>query len=196
MRFFLLIPAAVASGLAIGCGDQQPAMAPADAVPTAALVERGTADIGLLIVDEDRGLTSVIGNSFPELAVLCAGGLAPAAHDALVIIPPTEAVKLLVKNPAAEVIVWQLVSGDLCGVLATTPPYAEGNARFGLVDNEASDFPVGPGGNAVTIHAEGGVTVAGSGEELRYGALVHIVLPPGATSLEESRLLRSEISMH
>jgi len=208
MRFALpLIGAAVASALTIGCADQPSPTAPSDA-PTgtlehtaiggseSAVVERGTADIGVVIVDEARGLTTAIGNSFAELAVLCAGGQAPAAHDALIVFLPTDAVKLLVTNPEAEVVVWQLASGDLCGVLAITPPYAEGTARFRLTDNEATPFPIGPGGNSGLVVANGSVTVAGSGEELNYAAVAHFVFPPGANSFEEVILDRADIRLN
>ena len=202
-----LMTAAVASALTVGCAEQRSPLAPAEGLTDAlrpvgsrgsasSLVERGTVNFGFLIVDQARGLTTVIGNSFDELAVLCAGGEAPAEHDAVIVIPPTEAIKLLVTNAEAEVIVWQFASGDFCGELATTPPYAEGTARLTYVDNEATDFPVGPGGNAASVLGRGTVTTVGSGEKLHYNAIVHIVLPPGATSIEEAGLNRSEIRLN
>jgi hypothetical protein len=150
-------------------------------------------DIGFPIFDEERGLSAVFGNTFAELAVICAGGPAPSEMPVLIVTRPTGAVKFLLKNPDAEVIVWQLLSDDLCGELATTQPYAEGTVHLHLTDNEASDFPIGPGGNAVGIRAKGVVTVVGTGEELDFRAFQHYTLPPGSTSFEDVRLLRSEI---
>jgi hypothetical protein len=110
----------------------------------------------------------------------------------LIVIRPTGAVKLLLKNPEAEVIVWQLVSNDLCGVLANTEPYAEGTARLHITDNDFA-FPPEPGGEAFSVLAKGTVTVLGSGEELDYRAFLHGTVPPGSTSFEDTRTLRSEI---
>jgi hypothetical protein len=199
---FHLSSAAVIGALALGCGDHPSPTTPTDDSPSvstapgdahAASVERTTLDIGFPIFDEERGLTAVFGNTFAELAVICAAGTAPSGMPVLIVTRPTGAVKLLLKNPEAEVVVWQLVSGDLCGVLATTEPYAEGTVRLRLNDNEASDFPIGPGGNAVSIHAKGTVTVVETGEELDFRAFEHYTLPPGSTSFEDLRLLRSEI---
>ena len=198
-----LLPAAVLTvPLVLGCGDQPSPTTPtgdSPSVSTAAFdagtasVERTTLDIGLPIIDEERGLTAVFGNTFAELAVICAGGSAPSGMPVLIVTRPTGAVKLLLKNPEAEVVVWQLVSGDFCGVLATTEPYAEGTVRLLINDNEASDFPIGPGGNAVSIHAKGTVSVVETGEELGFRAFEHYTLPPGSTSFEDLRLLRSDI---
>jgi hypothetical protein len=38
------------------------------------------------------------------------------------------------------------------------------------------------------------VTLDGGGE-VRYGALLHLLFPPGATSFEQARFLRSEIRL-
>jgi hypothetical protein len=89
-------------------------------------------------------------------------------------------------------LVWQFVSGDLCGVLATTAPYAEGTARLRLTDNDV-EFPIEPGGNAATLRALGSVTVLGTGEELRYQAFVHSLVRPGGTSFDDIRVVASKI---
>lgn len=202
-RSFHLSPAVLAGALTLGCGDEPSPTTPTGDFPSVSTapafasggagVERTTIDIGFPIFDEERGLTAVFGSTFAELAVICAGGTAPSEMPVLIVTRPTGAAKWLLKNPEAEVIVWQLLSGDLCGELATTQPYAEGSARLRLTDNDASDFPIEPGGDAVSIHAKGTVTVVGTGEELDFQAFEHHTLPPGSTSFDDLRLLRSEI---
>jgi hypothetical protein len=80
-------------------------------------------------------------------------------------------------------------------VLATTQPYAEGTVRLRLTDNEATDFPVEPGGNASVLHAVGTVTVLATGEELHYQAVNHLFAPRGATSFDDVRIVRSYIRL-
>ena len=72
----------------------------------------------------------------------------------------------------------------------------EGIAGLRQTDNDVSDFPVGPGGNASILHAVGKAVVPGTGEALQYQALSHTFLPRGATSFDDLRLARSEIQLH
>ena len=114
-RSFHLGPAALLGALALGCGDQPSPTTPTGDSPSVSTdpafarggagVERTTLDIGFPIFDEERGLTTVFGNTFTELAVICAGGTAPSEMPVLIVTRPTGAVKFLLKNPDAEVIV-------------------------------------------------------------------------------------------
>ena len=188
--------AVLASALALGCVDQQSPTAPPGGSSPSFSVIRGTTFFGFIMTDEERGLTAVTGNTFAELAGICAGTEAPEEVSILEVDKPTGAVKVLVKDAQIPVVVWQLVSGDLCGVLATTMPYAEGTARLIYTDNDASPFPVEPGGNSAGIRAQGTVTVVATGEELHYHAVLHNTFPRGATSFDDIRILQSDILLN
>jgi hypothetical protein len=195
-RSLLLATSTLVSALVLSCGEQQSPTAPIAGASggRSASVIRGTLPIGFFFTDEKRGLTTQIGNPFAELPVLCAGGQAPPpASRFLEVDKPSGDVKFQVRNKQLYVQVWQLVSTDFCGVLATTTPYAEGTARLNLEDNHANPFPIERGANASSLRAEGTVTVLATGEELRYRAIFFLVLPRGSTSLEDAHLLRAEI---
>lgn len=132
---------------------------------------------GFLVIDEQRGLTTIIGVPADQIADLIdCGGTGE-----------TEPIGLL-KSDESTVLVWQFVSDDLCGVLATTQPYAVGTARLVATHNDV-EFPIEPGGNASTLRALGSVTVLGTGEELRYRAFVHSIVKSGGTSFDDIRII-------
>jgi hypothetical protein len=205
---------ALAGALALGCTEQHSPTAPSSGSPPAAVpgfapggsqaasVERGTLLAAFWFSDPERGLTTLIG--FPGAGIsnlsACGGTEEPEPHFAMFVGRGTEAVKLLLKSQETSVAVWQLIVGntleDLCGVLGTTAPYAVGTARLRLSDNDASPFPVEPGGNSASLHAHGTVTVVETGEALQYHAISHNTFPPGATSFEDIRILQSEILLH
>jgi hypothetical protein len=205
---------ALGSALALGCADQQSPTAPlggAQPSPAAPAFARGdlgaggggigrggALGFGIWFSDPERGLTTVIGIPASGISNLsfCGGTEEPEFWPALFVVRPEGGLKLLLKNREASVAVWQLVSDDLCGVLATSEPYAVGTARLRLTDNEASDFPIAPGGNSASLHANGTVRVVATGEELHYRAIFHSVLPPGSTSFDDLHLERTEIVLH
>jgi len=212
-RCYHISAAALAAALALGCAEQQTPTAPAErslpsAVPSFAGGENGAGGggigrggalaAGFWFSDPERGLTTVIGIPADRISDLrfCGGTEEPEFQRALFVIRPDGGLKLLLKNQETSVAVWQVVSGDLCGVLGTTEPYAVGTARLELNDNEASDFPIAPGGNSASLHANGTVTVVATGEELHYQAVSHSFLPRGATSFDDIRILQSEIRLH
>ena len=194
--------------LAAGCGEPQSPDAPASPIPTSspslsqgdrgsagAVISRGALAIGFIIADQEQGLTTTIGVTFEDLGRLCAGEAVLPEIAALFVERPTGAVKFQLKGDALPVVVWQVLSDDACGVLATTEPYAEGAAGLRLLDNDAGDFPVEPGGNASTLHAVGTVEVVASGDELHYQAVAHSFLPRGATSFDDLRFIRSRVQL-
>jgi hypothetical protein len=215
MRHSLLLPAAALTGaLVLGCVDQQLPTAPLGGAPPSpaapafargdlgagggGIGRGGALGFGIWFSDPERGLTTVIGIPASGISDLrfCGGTEEPEFWPALFVGRPDGGLKLLLKNREASVAVWRLVSEDLCGVLATTEPYAVGTARVRLTDNEASDFPIAPGGNSASLHAQGTVTVLATGEELHYQAVTHTVLPRGATSFDDLRLFRTDIRLH
>jgi hypothetical protein len=211
-----LLHAAAALGVAfaLGCGDQQSPTAPlggttpSPTVPSyargdhgsgGAIVLRGTLLAGFWFSDPTRGLTTLIGVPAAGISDLsaCGGTEEPEPHDLLGVIRPTGALKFLMKSQETSVAVWQLVVGggleDLCGPLAMTAPYAVGTARFRYVDNDL-ELPIEPGGNAVSLHANGTVTIVETGAQVRYLAVAHSVIPPGGT-LADLRQLRADIKL-
>ncbi|MDQ3208735.1 MAG: hypothetical protein M3Q37_09035 [Gemmatimonadota bacterium] len=209
MRCRSLLPsiALLMGALVLGCTEIQeptsrvgntstlsPAFARGGSGGGGAILARGSLLTGFLIVDEERGLTSIIGVPADEIAGLidCGGTGETEPLGILSVTRPTGAIKFLLKSEESTVLVWQFVSFDLCGVLATTPPYAEGTARVRLTDNDV-EFPILPGGNAATTRAVGSVTVAATGEELGYRAFVHSLVKRGGTSFDDIRFIASKI---
>jgi hypothetical protein len=209
MHRSLLLPT-LAGTLALGCADQQSPTASLGGVPPSpaepsflgagggGIGRGGALGFGIWFSDLERGLTTLIGIPASGISDLsfCGGTEEPEFWPALFVGRPEEGLKLLLKNREASVAVWQLVSDDLCGVLGTTEPYAVGTAHARLTDNEASDFPIAPGGNSASIRANGTVTVLATGEELHYQAVSHILLPRGATSFDDVRTLQNKILLH
>jgi hypothetical protein len=146
------------------------------AASSGAIVVRGTQPLGFIIEDENRGLTSIIGFSAAELRAFCAGGPQPEVVDALTVTRPTDAVQLLFKGADISVVVWPSGSEDVCGVLAVTPPLAEGTAVWVGTDNSFTGG--GPGANSFGSHAQGTVTNPATGDALSYLAIVRIVISP------------------
>lgn len=202
--------ATLASALAFGCAEpQSPTPTASSPLPSpaslafarggngsGAIISRGTLAIGFLIPDEEQGLTTVGGLTFGDLGLFCVGEATLPEFAALFVEKPTGAVKILVKEQPLPVLVWQFVSDDLCGLLATTEPYAEGTAGLTYTDNDVSDFPVGPGGNSSYFRARGTVTVVATGEELQYQAFSHNTFPRGATSFDDIRVVRAGVRLH
>jgi hypothetical protein len=146
------------------------------ATSSGAIVVRSTLPLGFIIEDENRGLTTIIGFSAAELRAFCAGGPQPEVVNALLVTRPTDAVKLLFKGADISVIVWPFVSQDVCGVLAVTPPLAEGTAVWVTTDNSFSGG--GPGANSFGSHAQGTVTDLATGDALSYLSIVRGVVSP------------------
>jgi hypothetical protein len=132
---------------------------------------------GFIFTDEARGLTTVLGNTVAELPGVCAGAIGPETISILEILRPTGAMKIVWEDHERPVVVWPIVSFDLCGVLAVTPALAEGTASLRFVDNDL--FVTGPGANSSSVHSVGKVTNLQTGELLNYRLFARFLLLPG-----------------
>jgi hypothetical protein len=188
-RSLLLSLATFVGTLLLGCGEQQSPIAPTEYLapsPSSAQLASGSGGAvvfrdevpnGFIFTDEARGLTAVLGNTVAELPGVCAGTIGPETISILEILRPTGAVKIVWADHERPVVVWPIVSGDLCGVLAVTPPLAEGTASLRFVDNDL--FVTGPGANSSSIHSVGKVTNLQTGELLNYRLFARLLLLPG-----------------
>lgn len=144
-----------------------------------AVVVRGLLALGFIILDEREGLTTVIGLTEAELADFClTGNTQPHLVDFLDVIRPKGAVKELWKGEDDPVLVWPFLSGDLCGLLATTSPQWAGTTDWQGTDNEVLGLGEGPGANSLGLQAHGEVTDAATGATLRYQADFRFVVSP------------------
>jgi hypothetical protein len=186
MRHSVLLRAAtLASALSLGCGEQpepsEPVSVPNPSFPTArnpdgpgARVFRFNELFFWVIVDSDRGLTTVLGATPEEHIAACRSGLIPEEASWKDVVRPDGTIKRQVRDGEMGVTVWQAASGDICGELAAVPIYAGGTARVRYVDND------GEGslnrGNAFGVRAHGTVTTLDSGEEFDFLAKYQAVL--------------------
>ena len=209
----LLLAAAFAGLVGLGCREQDALTDPASPLPLlasarqrpdnpgGAIIERGIFLIGFWFSDPKRGLTVLTGVPASEISSLsaCGGGTGePEPQEFFGVVRPTGAHKVLLRNRETTVAVWQFTVGtsldDLCGVLGTSTPYAEGVAKFRYVDNDF-ELPIEPGANSARWDANGRVTVLETGEVLHLHASTHTIIPPGGT-FEDLRQLQSEIRLN
>jgi hypothetical protein len=179
---------ALVSVLALGCSDQpMPSESSTNIPPPSfrtvqnpegpgAAVFRFNDLFFTVIVDFERGLTTVLGATPDEHLAACQSGLIPEQASFQQILRPgaDSVVKLSIKGAEMGVTVWQATSFDICGELASVPFLAGGTARVRLEDNDA--FGSRTRGNAFGVRAHGTVTSFTTGEELdllvRYQALL------------------------
>jgi hypothetical protein len=144
-----------------------------------AVVVRGLLALGFIILDERKVLTSVIGLTEAELADFCTtGNTQPHLVEFLDVIRPTGTVKESWKGEDDPVLIWPFLSGDLCGVLATTAPRWVGTTDWQGTDNEVFGLGEGPAANSFGFHAHGEVADLETGETLSYQAVFRIVVSP------------------
>lgn len=144
-----------------------------------AVIQRGLLNLGFIILDETRELTSVIGLTQAELADFClTGNTQPHLVEFFDVIRPTGAVKERWKGEDVPAAVWPFLSDDLCGRLASTEPSWEGTTDWQGTDNEVFGLGEGPGANSFGLQAHGRVTNLQTGEELDYQAVVRVVDSP------------------
>jgi hypothetical protein len=117
-----------------------------------------------VIVDFERGLTTVLGATPEEHLAACQSGLIPEEASYHDVVRPGGVVKRQVKGGDMGVTVWPAASFDICGELMAVPFLAGGTARVRYVDNDA--FGSQTRGNAFGVRAHGTVTTLATGEEL------------------------------
>jgi hypothetical protein len=127
-----------------------------------------------VIVDSERGLTTVLGATPEEHLAACQSGLIPEEASFKDVVRPGGVVKRQVKGAEMGVTIWAAASFDICGELMTVPFLAGGTARVRYEDNDA--FGSQTRGNAFGVRAHGTVTTLATGEELRLLARYQAVL--------------------
>ena len=178
MRHSLFLPAAtLASAFILGCSEQpgssEPANDPGLSFRTAqnpdgpgAHVFRFNELFFWVIVDVERGLTTVLGATPEEHIAACQSGLVPEEASWKDVVRPDGTIKRTVRGGEMGATVWQAASGDICGELAAVPIYAGGTARVRYVDNDAEGSQTR--GNAFGRRAHGTVTTLDTGEEFDF----------------------------
>lgn len=173
-RSVLVPAAALASAFLIGCSDRptlSEAHEPNPSFRTARNPDGPGAHIFRfhevffwVIVDFERGLTTVLGATPEEHIAACQSGLIPEEASWKDVVRPDGTIKRDVRDGEMGVTVWQVASPDICGELAAVPIYAGGTARVRYGDNDADGSQTR--GNAFGVRAHGTVTTLDSGEEL------------------------------
>ncbi len=186
MRYSLLLRAVtLASALILGCGEQPPPSEPDPRPQPSFRTEQNPDGPGALIfrfnelffwviVDSDRGLTTVLGATPEEHLAACESGIPPEEASWKDVVRPDGTIKRQVRGGEMGVTVWQAASGDICGELAAVPIYAGGTARVRYVDNDGEGSLTR--GNAFGVRAHGTVTTLDTGEEFDFLAKYQAVL--------------------
>jgi hypothetical protein len=200
MRRFLPIPsAALAGALILACGEQPAPSEPVTTPPLSFRADRSLDRPGArvfrfndlffwVIVDAERGLTTVLGATPEEHLAACQSGLVPEEVSILAVLRPDSSQKVLVTDREMGVTVWPAASFDICGELMAVPFLAGGTARFRYVDNDA--FGSRTRGNAYGVRAHGTVTSFATGEELDFLAKFQAVFfPSGETRVRSSDII-------
>jgi hypothetical protein len=146
-----------------------------------ALITRGTEGVAFLVVDQERGLTTVIGPTLAEHTEACTTGQVPERVDFLEVIRPSGGIHLLERGKDVFVTVWSVATFDFCGLLLESPVLATGTAQVVATDNDFNleDPGAAPGANSFGWRAVGTV-ITGTGSELHYLAVFReIILPSG-----------------
>jgi hypothetical protein len=175
----------LASALILGCGEQPDPSEPGNVAGPSFPAVRNPEGPGArvfrfnelffwVIVDSDRGLTTVLGATPEEHIAACQSGLIPEEASWTDVVRPDGTIKRQVRGGEMGVTVWQAASGDICGELAVVPIYAGGTARVRYVDNDAEGSLTR--GNAFGVRAHGTVTTLDTGEEFDFMAKFQAVL--------------------
>jgi hypothetical protein len=196
----LLLPTAMLTGtLVLGCGEQptpsEPANAPQPSLRTEQTSETSRARVFRfndlffwVIVDFERGLTTVLGATPEEHIAACQSGLIPEEASIQDVLRPNGSVKTLVKGEEMGVTVWPAASFDICGELMAVPFLAGGSARVMYVDSDV--FFSQTRADAFGVRAHGSVTTLATGEELHFLARYQAtVLRSGEVKHETSEII-------
>ena len=177
--FLIASTAALASALALGCGEQQSPMAPADqpAPSFPATVERITDVFPFGVFGfSDGSRTLIFGAPFEDLVTFCPAAVPTTdLFELLIVTRPDGSQKLNALGDAVHVVVFDAFVPDAgCDVLLGAPHYT-GTVRVHYVDNDV--FVSGNRANASQITVTGTVTDE-SGQEYHLTSFSHQVLAP------------------
>jgi hypothetical protein len=182
----LPVPLAIlASVLMLGCGEQPAPSEPVTTPRPSFRTERNPDGPGarifrfddlffFVIVDFQRGLTTVLGATPEEHLAACQSGIPPEEASFKEVVRPGDVHKFLVKGAAMGVTIWPAASGDICGELMAVPFLAGGTARVRYTDNDVQVS--GTRANSYGVRAHGTVTSLASGEEFKLLAKYQAII--------------------
>jgi hypothetical protein len=185
MHHTLLLPTVMlASAFVLSCGEQpvpsEPATAPLtlgteqNAQGRGAQVFRFNDLFFTVIVDFERGLTTVLGATPEEHVAACQSGIPPEEASFKDVLRPGGVLKRQVKGAEMGVTIWAATSDDICGELMAVPFLAGGTARVRVVDNDV--FVSGTRANSFGVRAHGTVTNLATGEEFKLLAKTQAII--------------------
>jgi hypothetical protein len=165
-RPFTFLTSLLAGALVLGCNDQstpsEPRTSPAPSFRTEQNPDGAGAFVihdeqgAFFFVDEDSGLSVLIGWTFAELNLFCATGeITIGSLNEVLVSRPDESRKDLIHTAQVPLLVWQTASGDLCGALLELP-HLTGTGQGSITDNDR--FTSGNRTNAAHVGVHGQVT--------------------------------------
>jgi len=176
--------AAFAGTLVLGCGEQPFPSEPAtssltlraaqNAEALSARVFRFNELFFWIIVDFERGLTTVLGATPEEHVAACQSGIPPEEASWKDVVLPSGVIVRQVKGAEMGVTIWAATSSDICGELMAVPFLAGGTARVRYVDNDAQLSLTRA--NAFGVRAHGTVTNLVTGEEFKLLAKYQAII--------------------
>jgi hypothetical protein len=181
----LLSTAALASALALGCGDQQSPVAPADQ-PLSASVDHVTDVFPFGVFGfSDGSRTLIFGAPFEDLVTFCPDPVPTTDLFELVIVTrPDGSLKINARGEQVNVVVFDASIPGGCDLLLGAPHYT-GTVRVHYTDNDV--FVSGNRANASQIKVTGTVTDE-SGQAFHLNAHSHQVLAPSTGTVLNSKV--------
>ena len=189
MRRFLLVPAgALASALALGCGDRPGVTEPATSAGPSfgAAVTRSDRPFPVAVIDIEQGLTAVFGLTVEEVPAVCAGAEFQELSNVLLVSHPTHGGqtvdKVTATNKAQDAIVWAAIPAagsqeDICKAVQDLQPLAVGTVHSVYTESEFFTGS-GPHLDSNGFRAEGTVTSPATGERFRLQAAFQLLISP------------------
>jgi hypothetical protein len=185
-RSFLLTTAALAGGLALGCGDQ-PSITDSDpnlSPSFQAEISRFEQPLLVFFGQADPPLAVHLGVSLEDFPAFCAGADPELVADAMIVTHPTKqggiSEHVLITAKELNALVWQVDVGEPGVDICQLEPLAVGTVHITINDNEGQFFETAPGGNAFSIRFVGTVTDPETGQRYHLqGASQIVVLPDG-----------------
>lgn len=189
---------AVASALALGCGDHPGVNDPSSgAVPSfSATVDRFAQPWFERFIDRESGLTLLAGVTLDQLPDICAGGDFVETADWLLVAHPAQddgtVLHTRIRDQDQSVLIWDVaVDQSVCQelFLEGVPPLAVGTARMTFTDNDFAGTSSHTDSFGQRI--EGTVTNPANGQRYHLEAAYHVVvLPDGTQKVIADRFVR------